>query len=286
MNQPYTRTPNWFYDALPTLSGAEVKLLSAVMRQTFGWHRAEAELTIEALQQLSGINSRTTINRAVMSLAEHGYLLVRAVGKRRFYQVPEAAQTPEPVVLVPQRANAALPPPLVRDGRSDQKLDTSVQKLDASGKPTVQKLDSTVQKMDTSVQKLDTTPPCNVQKMDTSERALKKKDVKKALKKEEEESATAAPLTPVLTIYQETFRRTLDVTERAYLQKALPHPDPDRWREVCKLWVARGWQPHLLSGMVDRYHRNAPARASPTHPPVAPAPPPAVGIIELEAIDF
>lgn len=101
----------------------------------------------------------------------------------------------------------------------------------------------------------------------------------------EEEGATAA-LSPVLAIYQETFRRTLDASERTYFDKALPHPDPDRWREVCKLWVERGWQPHLLSGMVDRYHRTAPARASPTHLPVAPAPPPAVGIIELEAIDF
>jgi hypothetical protein len=256
MNQPFTCTPNWFYDILPDLNGAETKLMNAVMRQTFGWHREEAQLTLEELQALSGIKSRTTVNRIVTSLKARGYLFVRAVGQDRYYRIPNV-----PAHILESRQ--------ARLAKDVQKMDTPCPKIEHP-----------------HVQKLDSFPPKGVQKLDSFDRTLKKKDLKKDLKKEEEESATAAPVHIAVEIYQDIFRRQPDTDERAYLENKLGAVNPDRWREICKLWVAKGWQAHMLSGMVDRYYRNAPARASPTHPPIASAPPPSVGIIELEVIDF
>ena len=249
MEQPYTRIPNWFFDILPDLDGPETKMMNAVIRATSGWHRDEVQLTNRELQDLTGIKSRTTIIRTAASLATKGYLIIRAEGQDRYYRTPTTLQGV-------QKMNT--PPVHILDTPSSKNEHPPVQTLDTFGaKP--------------------------VQKMNTFERPLKKKDLKKTVKKEEEENP---PPHPAIGIYQEIFQRLPDQHEREFLTRTLTDFNPDRWREVCKLWAAKGWQPHILTGLVDRYQRNAPARASPSRSGSPTAPPPTTGTIELDPIEF
>ena len=93
---------------------------------------------------------------------------------------------------------------------------------------------------------------------------------------------------PAIGIYQEIFQRLPDKQEREFLSRSFTDFNPDRWREVCKLWAAKGWQAQMLSGLVDRYQRNAPARASPSLSRSGmPIPaPPIHETIELDEIEF
>lgn len=77
----YTQVPNnLFDDLMPRLSGAELKVLLYVMRQTFGWHRDAAAISLTALQNGTGL-TRKTLAVAVRSLEALGCMIAsRSVG--------------------------------------------------------------------------------------------------------------------------------------------------------------------------------------------------------------
>lgn len=59
----YTQTPNLFFDEhLPDMGMAETKIVLAVIRQTFGWHREKQRLTNAELAELTGLSKRSVIN--------------------------------------------------------------------------------------------------------------------------------------------------------------------------------------------------------------------------------
>lgn len=69
----YTRIPNEFLDTLaPTLSEVELRLLLAIFRQTLGWQRGEAPLSLSQLQRATGLTNRTHMIRTLRQLeAKH-----------------------------------------------------------------------------------------------------------------------------------------------------------------------------------------------------------------------
>jgi len=65
----YTQTPNLFLDEhLPEMGCAETKVVLAVIRQTFGWHKQKDQLSISQLMELTGLSNRAVIDgtRAAM----------------------------------------------------------------------------------------------------------------------------------------------------------------------------------------------------------------------------
>jgi len=65
----YTQTPNLFLDEhLPEMGCAETKVVLAVIRQTFGWHKDKDRLSISQLMEMTGLSNRGVIDgtRAAM----------------------------------------------------------------------------------------------------------------------------------------------------------------------------------------------------------------------------
>lgn len=85
----YTKTPNLFLDQhLPKMGCAEVKVVLAVIRKTFGWHQEREQLSIQDLQRLTGLS-----NRAVIDGTEEA--LKRGVIKRRVVSPPRDGKGPK-----------------------------------------------------------------------------------------------------------------------------------------------------------------------------------------------
>ena len=65
----YTQTPNLFLDEhLPEMGCAETKVVLAVIRKTFGWHKDKDRLSISQLMEMTGLSNRAVIDgtRAAM----------------------------------------------------------------------------------------------------------------------------------------------------------------------------------------------------------------------------
>jgi len=69
----YTQVPNTILDSLPALSEPELRVALIVCRQTFGWHRERAPLSISFLEKASG-NCKPAVVAACASLVKRGFL--------------------------------------------------------------------------------------------------------------------------------------------------------------------------------------------------------------------
>lgn len=84
----FTQTPNLFFDdSLPKIkSFAELKVVLAVVRQTFGWRKESDKLSHSQLANLTGLTRRGVINGVNMAL-EHGFLEREASGQTFIYRL-------------------------------------------------------------------------------------------------------------------------------------------------------------------------------------------------------
>ena len=89
ITQPfYTQIPNEFIDvAMRQLSGSAFKVLMAIARKTFGFHKEDLRdrISNSQLMELTGISSKSTIYAAVDELGE--YITKTTSGKGIFYQI-------------------------------------------------------------------------------------------------------------------------------------------------------------------------------------------------------
>lgn len=75
-NLSWTQVSNVFIDALPELTGAEVKIMLAIFRKTIGWHKRTDVLSLSQLSELTGIKDRKTISQAVKALEGRSWIQV------------------------------------------------------------------------------------------------------------------------------------------------------------------------------------------------------------------
>ena len=70
----YTQCPNLLLDEhLPDMGHAECKVVLAICRQTFGWHKQRDRLSIAQLMDLTGLSNRSVIN-GVEAALERGVI--------------------------------------------------------------------------------------------------------------------------------------------------------------------------------------------------------------------
>lgn len=71
----YTQSPNVYFDKwLREINSlAELKVVNAIMRNTFGWHEKETTLTFSDLQDITGL-SRGGLTKGIQLALEHGYI--------------------------------------------------------------------------------------------------------------------------------------------------------------------------------------------------------------------
>jgi phage replication O-like protein O len=73
----YTETPNAFYDLLPQFESlSELKVVLAVIRKTFGWHKQEDLISLTQLEELTGLSRQGVIDGVKLGI-QHGLLVRR-----------------------------------------------------------------------------------------------------------------------------------------------------------------------------------------------------------------
>ena len=84
----YTRADNWLWDyVMPRARPNTFKIVAAVMRETAGWHRPEARLTLTEFGTMTGIGSRTTLVAAIEEALAKGFIERRACGASHRYRL-------------------------------------------------------------------------------------------------------------------------------------------------------------------------------------------------------
>jgi phage replication O-like protein O len=72
----YTQIPNVFFDEyMKNLSGSEYKIMCAIARKTFGWHKEYDRISYSQISEITGISSKETINKALKILLEKNYII-------------------------------------------------------------------------------------------------------------------------------------------------------------------------------------------------------------------
>lgn len=82
----YTQTPNALYDLMPQMKEAELRVTLAIVRETFGWHRETARLSISKLQKLTGLSRQGVINGTESGI-ERGTIIREKEGDGYLYSL-------------------------------------------------------------------------------------------------------------------------------------------------------------------------------------------------------
>jgi phage replication O-like protein O len=76
----YTGIPNALFELMPLMKEAELRVVLAICRQTFGWHRKSDRISLSQLKEMTGL-SRPAIVRAIAQGEERGLIKRREVKK-------------------------------------------------------------------------------------------------------------------------------------------------------------------------------------------------------------
>lgn len=81
----FTQTPNYFFDELlKELSSTEVHVMCAIIRKTYGWHKAEDKISFSQLTQATGL-ALSTVQNAIKKLVDKGIVVSKIVDGIRAY---------------------------------------------------------------------------------------------------------------------------------------------------------------------------------------------------------
>jgi len=83
MTEGFVPVPNAYFECLADLSGAELKVLLAILRRTVGWRKESDEISIDQLQQMTGL-ARNSVRAGLRGLLERGLVVerTRATGSK------------------------------------------------------------------------------------------------------------------------------------------------------------------------------------------------------------
>lgn len=122
----YTQIPNVFFDAMSGMKEGELRILLAVARQTFGYHRESDYLSITQFCKMTGL-SRQGVANGVKAAVKRGWLSEIGTGKRgmrrwKLELVNEVDQSTEttspPSSIVPANEVDQTPPSSIQPSRN------------------------------------------------------------------------------------------------------------------------------------------------------------------------
>lgn len=113
----HTQTPNTFFDvSLPEIKSlVELKIVLAVIRQTFGWQKDADRISLSQLQRLTGL-SRESVSIGIQLALDHGYVERKPVRNGFLYNLKLVRNSDQSGIPTSQEFR----PKVVRD--SDQKV--------------------------------------------------------------------------------------------------------------------------------------------------------------------
>ena len=92
----FTQAPNYFFDVLLNqLSSTEVHVMCAIIRKTYGWHKAEDKISFSQLTKATGL-ALSTVQNAIKKLVDKGIVVSKIVEGVRAYSFLVEKKTLEP----------------------------------------------------------------------------------------------------------------------------------------------------------------------------------------------
>lgn len=88
----YTQVPNILLDRQNGFSSVDFRVLMAICRETFGYHRRYAHLTISDLERMTGITRKYVIE-SLATLTRVGWLERREKGRTFIYRIRLCSQS-------------------------------------------------------------------------------------------------------------------------------------------------------------------------------------------------
>lgn len=83
----HTQTPNSFFAAMPKIrSAAELKIVLAVIRRTFGWHKESDKISLTQLQEDTGL-TRESVSQGIQNALSHKYITRTKDGQGHIYSL-------------------------------------------------------------------------------------------------------------------------------------------------------------------------------------------------------
>jgi phage replication O-like protein O len=82
----YTQIPNEVFAVMHKMAPAELKVVLAVCRQTFGWHKQRDRISVSQLVALTGLSRQGVLN-GIDAAKEHGFLIAYEVGNSFEYEI-------------------------------------------------------------------------------------------------------------------------------------------------------------------------------------------------------
>jgi phage replication O-like protein O len=82
----YTQFPNSILDSMDKMGDAEWRVVCAICRKTFGWHKYEDLLSISQFMKLTGMSNSGVI-QGVEQAIEHGFIVRKSSGQSFKYRL-------------------------------------------------------------------------------------------------------------------------------------------------------------------------------------------------------
>lgn len=103
----YTQLPNAILDSIDSFGDAELRVVLAVCRKTFGWHKSRDRISLSQLEGMTGMTRQGVIN-GINAAIGRGILTRYALGFSFEYElvvngVDQASQPSRPVASQPGR---------------------------------------------------------------------------------------------------------------------------------------------------------------------------------------
>lgn len=249
----YTQIPNVVLDLMPEMGEAELRVVLAIARQTFGWHKKRDKISLTQLMELTGMKKQGVVNG------------LKAGIKRKLIE-----RTPDP-----------------SDARGGLWYRLLVHERDQSTKETSPQNEH-VYNADQSTKETRTSPRKRLEPVSFVDTQKKDKERKEKREGGEAPPAPAFEKRPTTDPNQDHPACLLYLTLTGYrparlnassIAAAVATDDAslDKWRTVVEAWITSGNRYSNVRGMLDWYARGIPdrARGASPHPavrtPLAPA---------------
>lgn len=118
-NPNYTQMPNVILDEMMCdMSGAEFKVVMAICRKTFGWHKVRDRISISQLMKITGLGNSTVIE-ATSKAIERGIIERFPIGQSFAYEI-NVTETCEEISQEPMRKSNGLDEKPVRKSHTQK----------------------------------------------------------------------------------------------------------------------------------------------------------------------
>ena len=248
----YTQIPNAILDNMSSMTMPEYLVVSAICRQTFGWHKKSEKVSTSQLQAMTGLSKHAVLD-AIEAALRDGWITRRPSGQTYRYTVNVLEKT--------SAANAPLPHIVVQQTHRYPKRTGAANALvtSAANAPVP------VQQMHQSEADLleRNAPPKERKETNSKESTTRVAEVARVVQQK-------APPSPAVTIWHELTGLQPNQSQATLITQTVT--DCDLWRTRLTEWLADGYKPASVRNQLDVYangwqHKNTNGHAPPPSEP-------------------